>query len=374
MGITTARRGTAGAVALALLTTVLSCSGDPAGPADRNDIDAWLELLEVPGASIAVIRDFQVVSTEVYGVRNRSPWEEVTPETLFQAASLSKSVSGMTMTSLAQDGTIDLDRDVDDYLISWDVPDNSLQANAKVTIRRLLSHTAGTTVHGFRGYRYTEEIPTLVEILNGTPPANSAPIVVDLEPGRQFRYSGGGYQVMEQAVRDVTGKDYAELVREQVLTPLGMTSSTYEQPLPESMLPRAAAGYYASGVQVPGEHHIYPELAAAALWTTPADLARFLIEIQLSLRDESNRVLSRQNTEMLITEVRNDYALGLALRSEGGHQYFWHGGANDGFRSGMIAHPTSGDGLVVMTNSDNGDQLFEALLEVIGEREGWPGY
>jgi len=161
-------------------------------------------------------------------------------------------------------------------------------------------------VGGFRGYRYGEAVPSLVQILNGTPPANSPPVVVEAVPGSRFSYSGGGYEIADQAVRDVTGDGFAAFIHDRVLSPVGMTQSTYEQPLPSAWLDLAASGFYADGTPVPGGHHIYPELAAAALWTTPSDYARLLIDIQLSLRGESNRVLSQDNTRLLVTEVRND--------------------------------------------------------------------
>ncbi len=360
-------------VILAALLAVAGCSAT-ASPEDPTDIRSWMELYEVPGASIAVINDFELDYVEVHGVKSKQSRDPVTETTLFQAASLSKGVSAVAVLSLAQDEVVSLDRDINDYLTSWQVPANALQVTEKVTLRRLLSHTAGTTVSGFRGYRYTEPVPSLIQILNGEPPANSAPIVVDLVPGSEFRYSGGGYEVMEQAVRDVTAAAYPDFIRERVLQPIGMANSTYEQPLPDSLRDSAASGYYASGTAVPGGHHIYPEMAAAALWTTSADLARFLIELQLSLRGESNRVLNRQNTELLLTEVERDYALGFDLWVHRGEPYFGHGGANDGFRGRMVAHLTAGYGVVILTNSDNGSELSDALLRLIGQREDWPGY
>jgi CubicO group peptidase (beta-lactamase class C family) len=269
---------------------------------------------------------------------------------------------------------VSLDADVNDYLVSWQVPDNALQVSEKVTLRRLLSHTAGMTVSGFRGYRYTEPLPTLIQILNGEYPANSAPIVVAQVPGRHFSYSGGGYLVMQQAVEDVTGASFPEFVRERVLLPAGMTRSTYEQPLPVPLRDSLPSGYYADGTPVPGGHHIYPEIAAGGLWTTPSDLARFLIELQLSLRGESNRILSRENAELALTEVKRDYGLGFDLWVHRGQPYFGHSGANDGFRGRMVAHRTAGYGVVILTNSDNGLELARAIVQLIGEREGWPGY
>ncbi len=358
---------------LAIGLLMAGCSST-LSPEDPTDIAAWMDLYEVPGVSVAVINDFALDYVEVHGVASESTQEPVTDRTLFQAASLSKSVSSAGVLSLAQDGIVSLDTEINDYLTSWQLPDNALQESEKVTLRRLLSHTAGTTVGGFRGYRYTEPVPSLIQILSGAPPANSAPIVVDLVPGSHFRYSGGGYVVAQLAVKDVTGAAFPEFIRARVLQPIGMDNSTYEQPLPASQLARAASGYYASGEAVPGGHHIYPEIAPAALWTTPSDVARFLVEIQLSLRGESNKVLSRENTELLLTEVKRDYSLGFDLWRSRGQAYFGHSGANDGFRGRMVAHRTGGFGVVILTNSDNGLELSDAVVELIGKREGWPGY
>jgi CubicO group peptidase (beta-lactamase class C family) len=360
------------AVAAAYLA-IAGC-GTALSPSDPTDIGAWMDLYQVPGVSVAVIRDFAVAYVEVHGVKSRVTLEPVTEQTLFQAASLSKSVSAMGVMSLVEDGIVSLDRNVNDYLTSWKVPNNEYQATEKVTLRRLLSHTAGTTVPGFRGYRYTEPLPNLIQILNGEYPANSAPIVVDQVPGRALRYSGGGYEIMEQVVLDVTGAAFTEFIWERVLAPIGMVHSTYRQPIPDSLLEATAAGYYSDGSAVPGRHHIYPELAAAALWTTPTDVARFLIEVQRSLHGESNRVLSRATTELLVTEVKDDHSLGFYQRSIRGEPYLWHAGANDGFRGGMAAHLFGGYGVVVLTNSDHGNELTEAIINVIGERERWPGF
>ncbi len=343
-------------------------------PEDPSAIESWMELYDVPGASIAVIKDFKIDYVEAYGVKSRTTGEPVTKETLFQAASLTKGVAATAVLNLVQEGTVSLDQEINTYLTSWQLPRNSYQDNEKVTLRRLLSHTAGTTVSGFRGYRYNESLPTLIQILNGEPPANSQRIVVERVPGTQFQYSGGGYLVMEQSIRDVTGQSFPDFMWERVLQPVGMMSSTYEQPLPEILREQAASGYYADGVAVPFGHHIYKEIAAGGLWTTPTDLARFLIEVQLSLRGESNRVLSTENAELLLTEVKRDYSLGFNLWTHKRQPYFGHRGANDGFRCKMVAHRTLGYGVVILTNSDNGNLLSDAVVSLIGKREGWPGY
>jgi len=360
--------------AFAIPSLAVTACSSTTGPANATDIASLIQYYDVPGVSIAVIRDFELDYVEVHGVKSVTTLEPVTAGTLFQAASLSKGVSATGVMSLVQDGTVSLDTEINDYLVQWKLTHNSLQDSEKVTLRRLLSHTAGTTVGGFRGYRYYEPVPSLIQILNGYPPANSPPIVVDLVPGSQFRYSGGGYLVMQQAVQDVTGLAYSDFIRQRVLEPIGMSSSTYVHPLPDSLQDSAASGYYADGVAVPGGHHIYPEVAAASLWTTSSDLARFLIELQLSLRGESNRVLSQENARLLVTEVKNDYGLGFGLWVDRGQPYFGHDGANDGFRCRMVAHRSLGYGLVILTNSDRASEMFDAVRQLIGEREGWPGY
>ncbi|UCC84542.1 MAG: beta-lactamase family protein [Gemmatimonadota bacterium] len=360
---------------IAVLVAGLSgCGDEGVGPEDEAVIRSLMELHGVPGVSVAVIRDFQIDYVEAHGVVSRTTQEPVTANTLFQAASISKPVSAVAALRFVQEGKLSLDTDINTYLTSWQVPENQFTVTEKVTLRRLLSHTAGTTVHGFRGYRYTESMPTLIQVLNGASPANSAPIVVDYTPGSNSRYSGGGYVVMQQALMDIEATSFPEIMSGTVLQPIGMTNSTFEQPLPEPWLGSASAGHYSNDQVVPGDHHVYPEMAAAGLWTTPRDLARFLIELQLSLLGQSNQILSMELVELMLTEVSGGFGLGIAVWSNRGEPYFGHGGANEGFRCLMLAHRSGGFGAVVMTNSDDGSDLAHAVIELIGEREGWPGY
>jgi CubicO group peptidase (beta-lactamase class C family) len=367
-------RGGLRGVVLLIGALLLGACSDVAGPDDRDSIEAWMEFHRVPGVSVAVIRDFEIAYLEQYGVLDRNTAVPVDENTRFQAASLSKSASAVVVLSLVEDGVVALDDDIEGYLTSWELPWTVPRGDEPVTLRRLLSHTAGTTVSGFRGYRQGESLPTLLDILNGATPANSAPVVVAETPGAAFSYSGGGYEVMEQAIYDVTGRTWPELARTQVLDPLGMSRSTFRQPAPDSLQPYLPTGHYADGSVVPGGHHTYPEIAAAGLWTTPEDMALFLIDLQRSLRGDSGGVLTRASVELLVTEVRRQYGLGFDLSTRLGQPYFGHQGANDGFRGGMIAHRSSGDGAVILTNSDRGSDLFADVVRIIGARESWPGY
>lgn len=178
-----------------------------------------------------MIKNFRIDYLEVHGVKNKSEGGAVTEQTRFQAASISKSVAAMAALKFVLDGKITLDENINAALLSWQVPENNFTENEKVTLERLLRHTAGTTVSGFPGYRADAPLPTLLQVLNGEAPANTSPIVVDMVPGRSFRYSGGGYCIVQQALIDMEQKDFPRIMKTSVLNPLGMKHSTYEQPL-----------------------------------------------------------------------------------------------------------------------------------------------
>jgi CubicO group peptidase (beta-lactamase class C family) len=327
---------------------------------------------DTPGVSIAVIRDGRVEWARGYGVVDVSTGQPVDTATLFQAASISKPVAAMAALRLVEQRRLSLDDDVNGLLRSWKVPENGYTASEKVTLRRLLSHSAGLTVHGFRGYAAGEPVPSLAQLLDGARPANSAPVRVNLVPGSRWRYSGGGTSVAQQLMEDVTGADFATLMRETVLGPAGMIHSTYEQPLPAAFAARAAVGHRPGGSPVAGRWHSYPEQAAAGLWTTPSDLARLAVEVQRSLRGESNRILSAPMTREMLSPQSGEYGLGFGLAEEGGRRFFSHGGANEGFRAHFIASHDGRDGAVVMTNSDEGQPLVAEILRAIAREYDWP--
>jgi CubicO group peptidase (beta-lactamase class C family) len=295
----------------------------------------------------------------------------VTPRTLFQAASISKPVAALAALRLVEQGLLSLDEDVNARFVSWKVPENEFTKTEKVTLRRLLSHTAGLTVHGFGGYPAGASVPTVVQALDGQKPANSAAVRVDVVPGTIWRYSGGGYTIMQQLLVDVTGKPFPVLLNELVLGPLGMTDSTYEQPLPAGRRGEAASGHRSDGELLPGRYHTYPEMAAAGLWTTPTDLARFVMEIQKALAGRS-KVLTAETARAMTTEVKGSYGLGFSLQGRGASATFGHGGSNEGFKCQMTAFLEGGRGAVVMTNGDRGGWIGAEILRSIAREYGWP--
>jgi CubicO group peptidase (beta-lactamase class C family) len=316
---------------------------------------------KVPGLSIAVVKDFKVEWARSYGLKDVDTKEPVTTETLFQAGSISKPVAAMVALKRVQQGKIALDENINNKLVTWKLPDNEFTAKKKVTLANLLSHTAGLTVHGFPGYAVDEKIPTLPQVLDGTEPANTAAVRVDMEPGTKFRYSGGGTTIAQLAIMDIEKKPYPDIARETVLGPLQMTNSTYSQPLPDDWRKKAASGHRGDGALVPGKIHVYPEMAAAGLWTTPTDLARFAIEVQLSYAGKSNKVLPKELIDKMVTPFMEDVGLGFFIDKRGSNVYFGHDGADEGFRAMLLMHREKGYGAVIMVNSDNGQIMGEVM-------------
>lgn len=243
----------------------------------------------------------------------------------------------------------------------------------KVTLRRLLGHSAGVTVHGFRGYAQGEAVPNLKQILDGEPPANSLPIRVDTVPGTQFRYSGGGFMIVQQLLEDVTGEPFPEIVQSTVLMPWGMNASTFESPLPEDLWSNAASGHRVDGKVIPGGWHTYPEMGSgASMWSTPSDLARFAIGVMQAYSGQSNNVLSQEMAIEMLTPGLGGCGLGLFVDDDGGDLfYFQHDGANDGYKSYLLAYPKRGQGVVIMTNGDNGDALWREIRNSVNIEYGW---
>ncbi len=316
------------------------------------------------GVSVAVIQNYKLAWAKGYGWADDSLKVPVTPQTLFQAASISKSFNGLGVLKLAQDQKLDLYKDINTYLTTWQFPYDSLSGGKKITTADLLSHTAGLTVHGFGGYKPGSQLPTVVQILNGTPPANSAPVRSMYAPGIRAEYSGGGITISQLIVTDITHQNYADYMQKTVLQPLGMTLSTFALP-PLQRKVTLASGYNDQGKRKDGRYHLYPEMAAASLWTNPTDLSRYIIETQLAYEGKSARVLNQNYTRLRLTPYHNkQYGLGVVLLTTDSTSYFSHSGGNEGFTSVYYGSLKGGNGVVVMVNSDNSNIISEIVNSV----------
>ena len=322
--------------------------------------------LNIPAASIALIDQDRIVFARAYG-------EGITPDTLFQAASLSKFVAAVGAMRLVDQKRLTLDADVNVGLTSWKVPANSFDEDHPVTLRGLLSMTGAIDVPGFVGYEAGAPLPTLTQILDGKPPANSPPVTVIAVPGSAYHYSGGGYEIAEALMIDTLHTPFPEIMEQLVLKPAEMAHSSFAQPLPPDLAAVAAKGHYGDGKELPGGWRVCPEHAAAGLWSTPSDLANLLLLVARAWRGESGLFLAPETArEILTPQNGGPYGLGAAIRDLGGTLVVMKRGQNIGYQSYLILLPGEGQGLVVMTNSDNGSILAEALIRRAAELYGWP--
>lgn len=327
----------------------------------------------VPGASMAVIKDFEIQWSRGYGVADVATGARATPDTLYQAASISKPITAMAVLKAVQDGRFTLDQDVNQLLTSWKVPASEATARQPITLRGLLSHTSGTDDgFGFPGYDPDAAVPTPVQILKGEKPSNVGAVLVARPPLTAYKYSGGGLTLVQLLLTDVLKRPLPDILRDTVLTPLGMTHSAYEQPLSPEHDRQAARGHDRTGAARDVKWHVYPELAAAGLWTTAPDLARFGIELQKSLQGRSNKVLTRATTMEMATPVGvGPFAIGMDIRNIGEGWYLAHGGSNWGFQCLVLVHKLKGYGFAVMTNSDSGGRLIAELQQRVAAAYKW---
>ncbi len=327
----------------------------------------------ITGVSIAVIHNFKLDWVKGYGWADVSEQRPVTEKTLFQAASISKSLNGVGVLKLVQDGKLDLSADINKYLASWKFPYDSISKGKPITLAALLSHTAGLTIHGFPGYAQGENLPTVQQILDGEKPANTEAVRSFIEPGTSVVYSGGGTTMTQLIVTDVTGRPYDEFMQKAVLDPLGMNSSSFMQPPAAGKSKLLASGYKADGTPVKGKFHIYPEQAPAGLWTNPTDLGRYIIETALSYNGKSDKVLTSEYTKLRLEPVMEDAALGVFVMKNDSSYYFSHNGGNEGFACYYVGDVISGNGMVIMTNSDNGSLCAE-VANSVATVYGWKDY
>src|SRR5450432_3008906 len=326
----------------------------------------------VPGTSIAVADGGRIVWTRGFGVQSKDRRAEVTPHTLFQAASISKVLTATATLRLVDRGVLALDQDVNRYLTSWQVPESELTRTEKVTLRRILSHSAGLNGFSVGGYAPGEPLPTLPQILDGLPPAKTPAIRVQSVPGAQSRYSGGGVTIEQLLLEDVTHEPFAALLQRLVLSPLDMQDSVFAPSRPQALEARAALGYDATGEPAVRTAHV--EMAAAGLWSTPSDLLKWAIEITAARDGRSERVLSRAMASAMLARQIGMFGLGPALAGEGPAFHFLHAGWNDGFHAEVVYFPGSGRGACVMLNGDGGRPMVEEILYAVAAAYGWPDF
>lgn len=335
----------------------------------KFNIQERMDFYKVPGVSIAIVENGKIKWAKGYGFANTETKTRVDANTLFQAGSISKPVAALAVLQLFERKSLALNKDVNAYLKNWQIPENKFTETEKVTLEKLLTHTAGMTVHGFPGYQQTDDFPEIIDVLNGK--GNTAKITVDTIPGSIWRYSGGGYTVMEKIVEDVSGLTLEKYMAKNILLPMGMKNSTYQQPITKEWQKNISAAYNGNGQLIEGLWNNYPEQAAAGLWTTPSDLARYCIEIQNIAQGEKEGILTKETVEKMLTKHKNNWGLGPSLKYEKDSLLFGHGGKNAGFTNDMKAYAYQGNALIVMTNADNGGKLISEIENAVSSYYNW---
>jgi len=343
----------------------------------RMNILDRMNYYKIPSVSLAIINHGKIEWAKTYNINNE---EILTPKTLFQAASISKPFTAIVALSLVESNKLSLDRNVNDMLSTWKVPDNKYTEIEKVTLRRLLSHTAGLTVHGFEGYSSSlteQDLPSIIQILNGEKPANSPRVEPNNIPGTAYSYSGGGYIVAQKMMEEVTQAKFSDLVHKIVFNPIKMESSTFELIWPTNTNRSIATGHLKDGTPVKGAWNLYPETAPAGLWSTPSDLARFVIDIQNTFEGKSEKIISTKMMQQMLTPQPNSHmGLGFKLKQLNKHIIeFSHGGSNVGYKADLVGFTKTGQGVVIMTNADRGTKILPEIERSVADTYHWPqGY
>jgi len=338
----------------------------PGGVVAQNvDLAEAMGKLHIPSVDVALIENGRLAWSHVFGI--------APDNAIYQAASLSKLVTAVAALRLVDRGVLDLDRDVNDYLTGWRVPESDLTRDHPVTLRGLLSMTAGIGVPGYPGYEPGQRLPTLQQILDGTLPAHSPPVRVEAIPGSRYAYSGGGYEIVQALIEAATKMKFQDALKDLLLRPAKMSNSTFLQPLPGELVRRAARGHDANGNELPGGWRVVPALAAGGLWSSAMDLAVLLMELERAYRGESGALLARATAQAMMTQQNGGpYGLGAAVAGSGESRVLMKRGQNIGYQSYMLLFPEAGQGIVVLTGSDNGTTLATALIRRAAAAYKWP--
>lgn len=337
----------------------------------QYSLTEWMEKLAIPGVSIAVIDNYKIVWAKGYGVTSKgSERSPISTETIFQAGSIAKPVTALGVLHYVDRGTFDLDADINSYLKSWTLPDST--SKSKVTIRQLLAHSGGISPGGFGGYGRTETLPNILQILSGKSPARNNPAEIIEEPGNKIMYSGLGYTILQLALEEQLNKPFEQIMRESALSPLELSNSAFKESLPDKFASKVAIGHYYMGDVVQGGWDRYPEMAAAGLWSTPTDLAKLIIEVAKSKSGKSNQILSTESTKLMLATYNDHMGLGFVVKPDQ-DGYFAHAGLNNGYYSYFEMYADKGKGAVIMTNSNNGQLIWNLIFTSLAREYNWPG-
>jgi amino acid adenylation domain-containing protein len=362
-----AARGAAARAAVLLGAAPQAPGSDSPGTGTLVDgIEAVMADHHVPGVALAVIRDGEVAAVEARGVLAADGDAPVTERTLFQVGSISKHVTALAVLRLVDQGVVELDAGIEDYLTSWHL-DETAQAPGPVTLRMLLGHRAGLARHRSVGFRPSEPLPTLLDLLEGKPPVSTPRVRRELPPGAVFRKSSTHYWVLQQVLEDVTGEPFEPLMRRLVLDPLRLADTSFDQDHSHTAGLPVALGHDAHGTPLKGGWRTRAHLAAAGLWTTAADAARFTVAVRDALLGNPGALVPQALArELLAGETGTFYGLGTIVDDSGDDLEFGHGGEPSGYWNMAISRLHGGTGFVALTNADSGKAVVKHLTAELG--------
>ena len=340
---------------------------------ERMKLFERMAYYKVPGVSISVIDNFQIEWAKGYGVTKINDQNPVTITSIFQAASISQAVTAAGTLALIARGEIGLDTNINDYLQSWTIPDNQFTQKDKVTLRRLLSRSSGLIPLEYEGIESIENKPSLRQILSGDKTDNP-PVYVANTPGTELEYSEASFAILEKLIKDVSGQSFADFLTEVLFTPFKMERSSFADILPEQLFIDAVFGHNREGFPFKGKGYIYPVTAANGLWTTPSDLANFTIKLMSAALGHPQNVFDPRLARSMLSVQIGNQGLGFFIEDEGDNLHFYIRGKNKGFSSFLVGYPVKGQGVVIMTNSENGEYLIDEILRAVSTAYDWPHF
>lgn len=339
-------------------------------PENFSSVTGKMSEYNIPALSLAVINQGEIAWADIYQNANFSKEQKLDCTSIFQAASLSKPVTFLAAVRMYAAGEIDLDKNIQNYLKDFVLPQGKQTAENPVTFRNIFSHTSGINSGGYQGYAKDLALPADRDILKGSAGVNTPAIEVVTPPNETLAYSGGAYTLAEQALQDIYNDEFSNIMKKWILEPAGMKHSEFTQPLPASKSDQVAKGYTQSGGLVDGGWRNHPEQAAAGLWSNSIDMATFLIEIYRAYQGKSS-IFSQSDIKSIISHERDGHVYGFILNRSGDDISITHYGGNAGYRTGMTISLTSGNGLVYLINSDNGGPLGNELMLSASQVYNW---
>ncbi|MCL6272624.1 beta-lactamase family protein [Muricauda sp. 2012CJ35-5] len=336
------------------------------------DLQSQMEKYKVPGLALAVIAGDSISWVKGYGTAKVGGMFPVDENTIFQAASITKSITALLALKLEEEGFLSLDVDVNEYLKGWQL-ESPMGYATNVSIRQLLLHKAGTNIHGTGGYEDHQELPDLLTLLNGNAPSLSPKVQIVFPPNQEWIYSGGGYWVVQKALEDVSGKTFQQLANQYIFDPLTMTNSSFIQYESNEVSDAFSFGHQDGKIKGNGIRR-YAGLASGGLTTSAKDFASLVVEL-INAYYGKGKLFSKEIIKKLMQSTENErYALGVMTGGDLGNLFFEHGGVNPGFTSHFIALPDEGMGMVVFANSEFALDLIDEITHSVANTYAWKSH